>query len=153
MNKRGFTIIELLIVLAIIGALASIVVVSGGSARMQSRDAKRISDIIQLQVALEGYYNGYVDFSGSTPVAKNYPSTSLNTAVLVTSDYISSLPKDPKDASDYKYVSAADSNGKITTYCLGAKIENANNPALQRTSSSGPCGDSSMSTYNYRILR
>lgn len=56
MQKRGFTLIELLVVIAIIGILASIVTASLGDARKSGRDAKRISDIKNIQVALALYY-------------------------------------------------------------------------------------------------
>ena len=56
-KKQGFTIIELLVVIAIIGILSTLVVVALQSARQSARDAKRISDIKQMQLALELYYN------------------------------------------------------------------------------------------------
>lgn len=59
---RGFTLIELLVVIAIIGLLSTLAVVSLNNARQKSRDAKRVSDIKQVQTALELYYadqNGY----------------------------------------------------------------------------------------------
>ena len=42
-NKKGFTIIELLVVISIIGLLSTISVVSLNGARIKSRDAKRVS--------------------------------------------------------------------------------------------------------------
>lgn len=56
MNKKGFTLIELLVVIAIIGLLSTLAVVALGSARTKARDAKRLSDIKQVQTALELYY-------------------------------------------------------------------------------------------------
>jgi prepilin-type N-terminal cleavage/methylation domain-containing protein len=56
-NKKGFTLIELLVVIAIIGILSGIVLVSLGGARSKARDAKRQSDIQQVVVAQEMYYN------------------------------------------------------------------------------------------------
>ncbi len=53
----GFTLIELLVVIAIIGILASTVIASLNSARKKSRDARRIADLKQIQLALELYYN------------------------------------------------------------------------------------------------
>jgi general secretion pathway protein G len=60
--KTGFTLIELLVVIAIIGLLAVLAVVSLNNARQKSRDAKRVSDVKQVQTALELYFadqNGY----------------------------------------------------------------------------------------------
>lgn len=48
MNKKGFTLIEMLIVVAIIGLLASVVVLGLGGARESARDAKRAADIKQI---------------------------------------------------------------------------------------------------------
>jgi prepilin-type N-terminal cleavage/methylation domain-containing protein len=62
MNKKGFTLVELLVVIAIIGVLSTLAVVSLNNAREKSRDAKRVSDIKQVQTALELYFadqNGY----------------------------------------------------------------------------------------------
>ena len=56
--NKGFTLIELLVVIAIIGVLASIVLASLNSARRKSRDARRIVDVKQIQLALELYFDG-----------------------------------------------------------------------------------------------
>src|SRR3990167_7007823 len=56
MNKKGFTLIELLVVVAIIGLLSTLAVVALSSARLKARDSKRLSDLKQIQTALELYY-------------------------------------------------------------------------------------------------
>ncbi|MEK7188919.1 MAG: prepilin-type N-terminal cleavage/methylation domain-containing protein [Patescibacteria group bacterium] len=55
-KRQGFTLIELLVVIAIIGVLSTLAVVSLNNAREKSRDAKRVSDIKQVQTALELYF-------------------------------------------------------------------------------------------------
>jgi len=65
-HKKGFTLIELLVVIAIIGLLSTLAVIALNNARQKSRDAKRVSDVKQLQSALELYYN---DASGYPPTA------------------------------------------------------------------------------------
>ena len=53
--SRGFTLIELLVVIAIIGILSSVVLASLNSARTKARDTRRVSDMKQIQIALELY--------------------------------------------------------------------------------------------------
>ena len=56
-KKKGFTLIELLVVISIIGFLSSIIFVSVRGAIIQSRDARRLSDMNQIVKALEVYYS------------------------------------------------------------------------------------------------
>lgn len=56
-TKRGFTLIELLVVIAIIGMLSSVILASLNTARQKARDARRLSDMKQIQTALELYYD------------------------------------------------------------------------------------------------
>lgn len=55
-KQKGFTIIELLIVIVVIGILATITAIALGGANERARDAKRESDAKSLQTALEAYY-------------------------------------------------------------------------------------------------
>ena len=65
--KKGFTLIELLMVIAIIGILSSVVLASINSTRAKARDANRISDMKQIQIALELYR----ETNGSYPIVKD----------------------------------------------------------------------------------
>ena len=64
-SGKGFTLIELLVVIAIIGVLSSVVIASLNTARTKARDAKRITEVKQLMVALELYY----DENGHYPIS------------------------------------------------------------------------------------
>ena len=133
-TAQGFTLIELLVVIAIIGILASIITVSLQSGRAKGRDAKRISDIRTIQLALEEYYND----NGSYP----------NTTASLAPNYIPTIPCDPNSNSScsipYKYtaydltsVSGGSSNCGIyprVKYHLGAALEDSTNSALSQDS-------------------
>jgi prepilin-type N-terminal cleavage/methylation domain-containing protein len=55
--KKGFTLVELIVVIAIIGILTGIVTTNFASSRSRARDAKRISDLGHIQLALELYFD------------------------------------------------------------------------------------------------
>lgn len=123
-TKRGFTLIELLVVIAIIGILSAVVLASLNSAREKSRDARRISDVKQLQLALELYF----DASTTYPVGTDLQP-------VVASGYIATLPKDPSTGNGYTY-QAMDSGGSACSsspcvdYVLGANLEDNGHTVL-----------------------
>ena len=121
-HKGGFTLIELLVVIAIIGVLASIVLASLNNARRKSRDARRVTDIKQLQLALELYF----DSVGEYPDAL--------TALVPT--YIPVQPTDPVGAAPYSYIALSTNAGSTCVsatclyYHLGGNLEDSTTPGL-----------------------
>jgi len=55
--KRGFTLIELLVVIAIIGILSSVVLVNVQASRNKSRYSQVMSQLEEIEKALEFYYS------------------------------------------------------------------------------------------------
>ncbi len=116
-GQRGFTLIELLVVIAIIGILATIVLVSLNTARSKARDTRRLSDLRQLALASELYYDDNDAYIIQTTCIA---VTEANLGGL-TPDYMGALPSDPGAFTNYYY--GTDSTGQ--DYVLMAGLENA----------------------------
>lgn len=160
-NKGGFTLIELLIVVAILGLLTTIAVVFLQNARSAARDTQRVSDIKQIQKALEMYHLEY----GHYPVS-NCGATQPNAAwcnsiesmdnniwikdsgdATAFAKFMPNMPTDPlqSDVAVYRanygyfYFSMGD------TYALVFRIEDGNSELLDTdgvsgvTTGTGPC--------------
>lgn len=114
-NYKGFTLLELLIVIAVIGVLARIVVVSFPAASKRARDATRRSDIKQYQTAMETYINRST--TGSFYANSGTPdSTDCGTSNLK----MSACPVDPKSTWNYTL------NSTATGYIIYAQLEQPN---------------------------
>ena len=61
-NQNAFSLLELLIVIAIIVLLATISIIALNGQRAKARDAKRISDIRQIKTALEFYHGDEAEY-------------------------------------------------------------------------------------------
>lgn len=116
--KKGFSLVELLTAVAIIGILTTIVIGATGASRARARDDKRMSDMKSIQLALALYYD----------VNKAYPvgtTANILRTTLVTDRYMAEIPRDPSGI-DYEYAGVA---GPPKAYCLGARLEIAPTPS------------------------
>lgn len=133
-GKKGFTLIEMLIVVAIIGILAGSVLVGLGPVQRQGRDSRRISDLRSVQNALELYYNKCGFYPGGVAGAACPAFGALATWAELTTSLTGSnlgvrqIPNDPSSGRNYFYRTNAAGSG----YVLGATLEDTENPALQR---------------------
>ena len=131
LSKKGFTLIELMVVVAIIALLTGIVTVNLTKSRGKARDAKRVSDLGQLQLALELVFdrcNQYPQvnpmvaaISTATVCTKNGTQISINT-------FMSTIPAQQSagsgDTDYYRYGTNIPYAAGSTDYVLGTRLEN-----------------------------
>jgi len=126
-SKRGFTLIEILIVVAIIGILSSVVLVGLSSFRARGRDAKRIADLRETQNALELYYAKYSTYPNVVNTWADLRTLLVSPGTGIGVSTISDDPlSDSPQAWHYGYGVSADGQ----RYVIGAQLEDSNNAAL-----------------------
>ncbi len=130
-RSRGFTLIELLVVIAIIGILAALAAIALGSARAKARDARRVSDIRQIQTALEMYFLDVGTYPATpTPTVIEYTCLSSGggwSSTCSGTTYMARAPSNPTPRADgscpnttYTYNAGTNQTTYQIRYCLGA---------------------------------
>lgn len=172
-RANGFTIVELLIVIVVVGVLAAISIVAYNNVAAKARDSQRAQDIKTISKALEMYYldhGAYPPGSGSTLVNTSWSTSADNSWQSLEdylSPYISNLPVDPINtgsgifdgsAYGYGYFSNSSSlmycgaSGPRQFYYLGYSLE-AGGQAVETV---GTCSGSSPLQYSgsyHRVVR
>jgi prepilin-type N-terminal cleavage/methylation domain-containing protein len=107
-RQSGFSLLELLVVISIIGILTAIGAVGFVAAQKRGRDARRRGDIDAISKALEQYYSENTNYDGGA----------VNCNAAISENMNGSTPTDPKTGASYTTVTCTDS-----TYCLCADLE------------------------------
>lgn len=138
----GFTLVEMLIVIAIIAILSTMILRGVGGALPKSRDARRMGDLKNVQSSLEVYYNK----TGTYPNITASDPTGWQTLESTISGVLGSnfkLPRDPSGGTNTYYYcpGAASPSGAINSYILGAQLEvTSSTEGLSGETCGKPCG-------------
>lgn len=81
-SQQGFTLIELIVVVTIIGILAGVAIVNVKFAQQKAREAALRHDLFEMRKAIDDYYAD----------KQKYPQSLEE---LKTSNYLRNIPKDP----------------------------------------------------------
>ena len=127
MNKKtGFTIIELVIVIAILGILLIISMMSWRRQLDKARDADRKTDLQRLGIAFEDYYNDHECYPGPAILAG--PIDGLK-------PYLDKIPRDPITQAPY-YLQHSD----CVSYRILTSLDNTADPVIDHLNCSPDCG-------------
>lgn len=149
-TRRGFSLVEVLIVIAIIGLLSSTILASLSVARQKARDVKRVAEMGQITRALTLYFDSHQSYPSTTPVCSPAcPRPSDDDAAIQLLSQLGLLPTTPVPMPGganmyYVYRGVYDNAGVLTDcgasapagtvcsgYALGISLERDNNPVLQ----------------------
>ncbi len=123
-KEKGFSFIEILVVVTIIGIISTIGLVTYTEFLKQSRDAKRKGDIEQIRAAIEIYKsnnNTYptIDITNQTDICDDMPACASGVY------YLRKVPDDPKNDT-YEYVYFSPPGGTDYTLCAFLEQEQEN---------------------------
>ena len=108
-NEEGFTLVELMVVIVIIGLLATVVVINVMPAQDTARVKKAEADIALLEQAAEMYRLNKL----------NYPTTEAGLQALVSEGFVKRLPEDPWGGA-YQYAAPGREGRAFDVFSLGA---------------------------------
>lgn len=140
-NKKGYTLIEMLVVVLVISALSGLVIniINTQNFYGKARDSQRAADLKRIQTALELYFSDYRCYPASEQNNPLNPCAGTGRWMKVDGganddltpelvpDYIQILPIDPQDGGTnrgpcgsnqffrYNYVTATDGSAYVLT--------------------------------------
>jgi type II secretion system protein G len=137
-KEGGFTLLELLIVIVIIGILALLIIPNITSAPKKARDTQRKTDITAIRKGLEEYF-----------VNNNaYPADLAGLQAGTTAQIMKTIPTDPKNGSPAEYVYTYTPANTNSTYTLTACLENDQDNGANTLAAINPCTTRSFQVIN-----
>ena len=97
-DQSGFTLIELMVVIAIVGILSSIAVISMSNSRSKARDSRRMADITAMQEAVELYMESHA--TPPDPAQETWAGLESDLGPFVQGG---TLPLDPQASDGFRY--------------------------------------------------
>ena len=131
-KQGGFTLLELLIVIVIIGILALIIVPGLASGPQRARDAQRKSDLRSIKNAMETYFNDNNAYPSASTTAV-VPKTDATISAALSPSYLKTIPDDPSNGKHYSYVCTTVTSGTCTSFKLYASLENSKDSQINDT--------------------
>lgn len=139
-KEIGFTLIELMVVISIIGILSGFIMANYIGVQQRARDAQRKSDLLNMRAALEiyradqGAYPATLKNCGPGNISFGFPAASNP----CTTTYMRQVPNDPKNTGQFIYTYST-SAPCDTGYCIIACLENVNDGQKDTTNNAAYC--------------
>lgn len=167
--NKGFTLVEILVVITIIALLTGIIMTNLTSSRSTARDAQRVSDMAQIQLALALYFDRCNQYPQPATTIITEPDDSMldldadngcEGKGITLRNFISKIPEPPSTVHGLNYYWYKTSNqgspatSKPTDYLIFTVLENKNGDLAKKSAPnpswwsgnycSNPCPDASL---------
>ncbi len=131
--RRGFTLVELLVVIVVLAVLAAIVLPKFMNSSQRSKESALRSDLKLLRNAVglfqadTGTYPATLaDLAATSAPAKGLDSTGAQVAITASDwhgPYLQEVPKDPVAGAAFNYGTTSPDVGKVTSSATGNGLD------------------------------